>query len=226
MLISQKSEYGLKALTDIAMNKGVGLVNRADIAVRQQIPLPYLTQVLRALVNGGLLKSTRGPAGGYTLSRDPGQITLLDVVTLLQGPVSPASCAGAGGESSEHCSRFDGCGLVDVWSRLKSVNEDVLGQTTLTDIMDSSGNRPLPSSEGMTANPDEKLDCIGVPCPIPIVRIAEVMMELEPGRTLEVWADDEGAKADIPAWCTGTGNDFLGHEEFGKQIKFLVRKAP
>ena len=57
------------------------------------------------------------------------------------------------------------------------------------------------------------------------MRLAQVMMELEPGKVLEVWADDEGAKADIPAWCTGTGNDFLGREKFGSEMKFLVRKS-
>jgi TusA-related sulfurtransferase len=50
------------------------------------------------------------------------------------------------------------------------------------------------------------------------------MRKLDTGQILEVWADDEGAKADIPAWCMGTGNDFIGHEEFGDQMKFLIRK--
>ena len=70
-----------------------------------------------------------------------------------------------------------------------------------------------------------RLDCIGVPCPLPIVNIAQTMRSLKPGEVLEVWADDEGAKADIPAWCTGTGNDFIGREEYGDQMKFLIRKV-
>jgi Rrf2 family protein len=220
MLISQKSEYAIRALADIAANDQGRPVNRSDIASRQKIPLPYLTQVLRTLVNGGLLESSRGPSGGYSLRLAPEEVSLLDVVTLLQGPVAPAYCAAGGNDSS--CDRSDGCGLVGVWTRLKDANEQVLRQTTLKDILAADGNAP---GLGREASPDRKLDCVGFHCPLPIVRIAEVMMELKPGQVLEVWADDEGAKADIPAWCTGTGNDFLGREEFGDQMKFMVRKA-
>ncbi|MDO8736187.1 MAG: Rrf2 family transcriptional regulator [Thermoleophilia bacterium] len=219
MLISSKSEYGLRALMDIAVNETGTPVSRAGISQRQQIPLPYLTQVLRALVNGGLLKSNRGPAGGYTLNREPREISVLDVVTLLQGPVLPAGCAGAGGATSE-CEKLDGCGLVGVWSELKSSSENVLGQTTLRDIISKNRLKPASGSDEIA----EKLDCIGVSCPLPIVHIAETMRKLGTGQVLEVWADDEGAKADIPAWCMGTGNDFIGREEFGDQMKFLIRK--
>ncbi len=66
---------------------------------------------------------------------------------------------------------------------------------------------------------------MGTPCPVPIVHIAETMRRLQPGQILEVWADDEGAKADIPAWCMGTGNDFICHQQFGDQMKFLIRKV-
>jgi Rrf2 family protein len=219
-MISQKSEYGLRALVDISINCDGNPVNRSEIAMRQQIPLPYLTQVLSALVNGKLLVSSRGPSGGYFMGRPAEEISLLEVITLLQGPVSPTYCAGTAEDGD--CERFDGCGLAGVWARLKSANEEVLGQTTIKDII---GNGSFSVIEGDEALPDEKLDCIGVPCPLPIVRISQAMMELEPGQVLEVWADDEGAKADIPAWCTGTGNDFLGREEFGNQMKFLVRKV-
>jgi Rrf2 family protein len=222
VLISSKSEYGLRALIDIAQNGPGRPVARIGISQRQNIPLPYLTQVLRELVNGGLLKSNRGPAGGYQLGRPAADISLLDVVTLLQGPVSPSNCAGSR-ESDEVCDRFSTCGLAGVWSELKTANEDVLGHTSLKDIMArGDGGRETADAPD---DPDAKLDCIGVPCPLPIVRISEMMRELKTGHVLEVWADDEGAKADIPAWCMGTGNEFLCREEFGKQMKFLIRKA-
>lgn len=220
MLISSKSEYGLRALMDIAVNENGAPLSRSGISERQQIPLPYLTQVLRALVNGGLLKSNRGPSGGYTLNREPRDISVLDVVTLLQGPVSPAGCAGAGGTSSD-CDNLDSCGLVGVWSELKSSSDNVLGQTSLWDIISRNRVKPTSAQEDEAS---EKLDCIGISCPLPIVHIAETMRKLGTGEILEVWADDEGAKADIPAWCMGTGNDFIGREEFGDQMKFLIRK--
>jgi len=220
MLISSKSEYGLRALMDIAVNETGAPVSRAGISQRQHIPLPYLTQVLRTLVNGGLLKSNRGPSGGYTLNREPQDISVLDVVTLLQGPVLPAGCAGAGGATGE-CEQLEGCGLVGVWSELKSSSENVLGQTTLWDII----SRKQVKSGSEATDIAEKLDCIGISCPLPIVHIAETMRKLDTGQILEVWADDEGAKSDIPAWCMGTGNDFISREEFGDQMKFLIRKV-
>lgn len=218
MLISSKSEYGLLALVDVALNQEKGPVNRTQIAESQKIPLPYLTQVMRELVNGGLLNSTRGPSGGYKLSRPVDEISLLDVISVLQGDVSPATCAGIDDDNA--CSRLEGCGLVGVWSRLKIANEDVLRQTMLSDIIAGG-----PPADGDITVPDEKLDCIGVSCPMPIVKISERMRQLKTGDILEVWADDEGAKADIPAWCIGSGNEFIGREEFGKQMKFLIQKA-
>ncbi|RJQ43240.1 MAG: Rrf2 family transcriptional regulator [Gaiellales bacterium] len=219
MLISSKSEYGLLALMDIALHQQDGPVNRSHVAERQQVPLPYLTQVLRELVNGGLLESTRGPSGGYTLAADPARISLLDVVMVLQGAVSPATCAGS--DSDSGCGRLEGCVLASVWSRLKSANEDVLKETMLADILKGE-----PAGEAAAElAPDDKLDCIGVACPMPIVKISQKMRELRPGGILEVWADDEGAKADIPAWCIGSGNEFIGREEYGDQMKFLIQKA-
>lgn len=205
---------------DIALNENGTPVNRSEISERQQIPLPYLTQVLRSLVNGGLLTSNRGPSGGYSLGKNPENISILEVVTLLQGPVSPTSCAGAG--AAGECQRLESCGLVGVWSELKSSSENVLGQTSLKDIL--AGNQGAVDA-GPEYDVTEKLDCIGVPCPLPIVHIAETMRILKTGQILEIWADDEGAKADIPAWCMGTGNDFIGHEIYGDQMKFLIRKV-
>ena len=233
MLISSKSEYGLRALVDIASHSDENAsrpVTRTDISGRQNIPLPYLTQVLRMLVGGGLLVSNRGPSGGYKLARTPEEITILDVVTLLQGPVSPAGCAGSQNESSG-CEHFSSCGLAGVWSDLKSANEEVLRQTTLNSIMGggmslADGAQPAVAEEPpISEDPAEKLDCIGMSCPLPIVKITEKMRALPRGQVLEVWADDEGTKADIPAWCMGTGNEFICREEFGNQMKFLIRKA-
>lgn len=238
-MISLKSEYGLLALADIASNSNGKPVQRSEIAGRQRIPLPYLTQVLRSLVNGNLLTSNRGPLGGYTLRKQPGEISVLDVVTVLQGPLSPVSCAGI--ETPNDCVRHDDCGLVGIWSDLKNANEDLLRRTTLKDVIygDKERRSRVEPRENLKENrkddsretespadkPAGRLDCLGVSCPLPIVKIAEKMRELNPGEILEVWADDKGAKADVPAWCMGTGNEFISREEFGDQMQFLIRKT-
>jgi len=71
---------------------------------------------------------------------------------------------------------------------------------------------------------DHSLDCVGLYCPMPIVKTAEKIKELKPGEVLEVVADDEGIKQDMPAWCQTTGHEFLGTEEEGGEIKVYVRK--
>ncbi len=72
---------------------------------------------------------------------------------------------------------------------------------------------------------DESLDCIGLYCPMPIVKTAERIKQLKPGQVLEVVADDVGIKEDMPAWCRATGNEFLGIEEEGKEYRVYVKKS-
>ena len=71
---------------------------------------------------------------------------------------------------------------------------------------------------------DQTLDCVGLYCPMPIVKTAQRIKELKTGEVLEVIADDKGIKQDMPAWCETTGNECLGIEDSGKEIKVYVRK--
>jgi tRNA 2-thiouridine synthesizing protein A len=72
---------------------------------------------------------------------------------------------------------------------------------------------------------DKTLDCVGLYCPMPIVKTAQKMKELRPGEVLEVIADDRGIKQDMPAWCQTTGHECLGIEDSGKEIKVYVKKT-
>lgn len=72
---------------------------------------------------------------------------------------------------------------------------------------------------------DETLDCVGLYCPMPIVKTAQKIKQLKTGEVLEVIADDKGIKQDMPAWCRTTGNEFLGIEEKDGEIKVYVKKA-
>ena len=72
---------------------------------------------------------------------------------------------------------------------------------------------------------DASLDCIGLYCPMPIVKTAQKIKELKVGQTLEVLADDKGIKQDMPAWCQTTGNECLGIEESGGEIRVYVKKT-
>lgn len=72
---------------------------------------------------------------------------------------------------------------------------------------------------------DHNLDCIGLYCPMPIVKTAEKMKQLKQGEILEVQADDKGIKQDMPAWCKVTGNECLGIEEENGQYRVYVKKT-
>lgn len=72
---------------------------------------------------------------------------------------------------------------------------------------------------------DETLDCFGLMCPMPIVKTAQTIKKMKTGQVLEVVATDKGIKQDMPAWCKATGNECLGTEEQGEEIKVYVKKT-
>jgi tRNA 2-thiouridine synthesizing protein A len=77
----------------------------------------------------------------------------------------------------------------------------------------------------MDVQVDKVQDSIGQMCPMPIAFLARNMRTMEAGQVLEIRADDEGAHADIPAWCEQTGNEFLGEEDGGTYTRYYVQKA-
>lgn len=85
--ISTKSPYALQALTELGRCGGDGPVPIGELARRREIPVQFLEQLFATLRRGGILKSQRGVKGGYTFARPPGEISVLDVVELLEGPL-------------------------------------------------------------------------------------------------------------------------------------------
>jgi Rrf2 family transcriptional regulator, cysteine metabolism repressor len=92
MRLSKKSEYGLRALLELTLVHGRATLQRHDIAARQHIPVEFLEQILLALKRAGLLSSRRGMKGGYTLIKQPADITLGQVIRILDGPLAPIGC--------------------------------------------------------------------------------------------------------------------------------------
>ncbi len=78
---------------------------------------------------------------------------------------------------------------------------------------------------GLNLKPDVTIDCVGLYCPMPIVHTTKQIKAMQPGQILEVVADDEGVKQDMPSWAKMTGNEFLGIEEVGGKYHVFVRKA-
>src|SRR5260370_10868615 len=85
MRFSMKTEYGVRAVLELAGNAGRGALQSSEIARRQGIPGPFLDQVLMILRRAGFVTSTRGPHGGHQLAREPGEIRLDHVIACLEG---------------------------------------------------------------------------------------------------------------------------------------------
>jgi DNA-binding IscR family transcriptional regulator len=91
--ITTKSPYAVRALTELARTGGAGPVPIGELARRRDIPVQFLEQLFAVLRRGGILRSQRGVKGGYSFAREPSQITVLEIVEMLDGPV------GGGAES-------------------------------------------------------------------------------------------------------------------------------
>lgn len=130
MWISTKAQYGLRALTEIA-RQPAGAVPLKDIAEKQDISQHYLEQIAANLRRAGFIRSIRGARGGYQLSRRPELINTWDVVVALEGSLAPVACV----EDDHACSRTDNCATVGLWRRVDTAVRDVLGGTTLADLL-------------------------------------------------------------------------------------------
>ena len=135
MKLSKRGEYGLKALIDLASQADPQtLVQIKDIAQRQQIPLKFLEQIMLAMKNGGILHSRAGIGGGYYLARAADEITLGQVVRLLDGPLAPISCVSQMAYERCVCEDEATCGLRLAMLDVRNAIADILDKTTLADV--------------------------------------------------------------------------------------------
>src|SRR5688572_925053 len=104
MLFSTKAEYGVRLLVELGRRGDDGPVALASVAEAETLPLSYLEHLVAKLREAGLVSSTRGAHGGYRLGRPAEEITMLEVVEALEGPVAPMDCFHADGEGRVLCS--------------------------------------------------------------------------------------------------------------------------
>jgi Rrf2 family protein len=128
MRLSQRADYAAHAMVEIARWYGERPVHATEIAQRQGIPEPYLEQLLLALRRSALVRSYRGPGGGYTLTRPPGAISLADVVAALEGPFVPPE---EGLHDSEGADDPLTCPIRDAWHLATATMRRILDGMTL-----------------------------------------------------------------------------------------------
>lgn len=143
MRMSTRGRYGVRAMLDLAMAGGNGPVSLKEIASRQEISIDYLEQLLRKLRKASLVRSVRGPRGGFLLARAPKDICLWDIVAALEQDVTPAVCVDEeilGGRTRKKCSRLSGCATHILWLGLARQTKSYLQERTLQDILNMSNN--------------------------------------------------------------------------------------
>ena len=132
MKLSTKGRYGLKAMFELALTQKNGPVPLRQIAQRQNISEQYLEQIFSTIKKSGLIKSVRGAQGGYLLSKEPKDITVGDILIVLEGPVSISDCV----VDEDICENSGICVTKIVWERLKKGIEDVINSITLQNMID------------------------------------------------------------------------------------------
>jgi Rrf2 family transcriptional regulator, cysteine metabolism repressor len=129
--ISQKTEYALRALIELALRPDDEPVPARELAESQGIPLRFLEQQLAQLGKQGLVESFRGAGGGCRLVRDPNQIRVADVIDAIEGPFFPMYCL----DPADHtCAQSSRCGLQELWGDVQAAVRGVFERTTVADL--------------------------------------------------------------------------------------------
>ncbi len=131
MKLSTRCRYGIHAMFDLAQNAGAGPQTIRAIAERQLVPEQYLEQIIGVLRREGLVKSVRGAQGGYMLAWEPSEISIGQLIRLLEGPVVMADCI----VDADACVRSGQCPSRLVWERLTDCINKVVDSVTLQDML-------------------------------------------------------------------------------------------
>ncbi|MBW8016877.1 MAG: Rrf2 family transcriptional regulator [Planctomycetes bacterium] len=132
MKLSTRSRYGLRAVLELAIDYGNKPMQIKTIAEREDISNKYLEQLMSTLKAYGLVRSIRGPKGGYLLAKAPVDIKVSEVFTALEGPMITVECV----DHPEFCVRCTDCVTRQVWADIQSAMMNVLESQTLQDLVD------------------------------------------------------------------------------------------
>lgn len=132
--VSQKGQYALRALFELAKRRKTGPTSVAEIADSQAIPARFLELIIQQLKQAGYVESRRGTNGGYLLAVPPSKVTAAEVIRLMDGNLSPVRCVV--GRSEEECPMRGRCAFMSMWLRAKQALDRVYETTTLQDLVD------------------------------------------------------------------------------------------
>ncbi len=131
MKLTTRGRYGARALMEFAKNYKQGPLSLKEVSSLQEIPLKYLEQIVVILKEAKLIKSFRGPAGGYELRKDPKKINLLEIIEVLEGSIGVVHCV----HDPSSCGRVEECAFNEVWKKVSKATSKVLKSVTLADMV-------------------------------------------------------------------------------------------
>lgn len=129
--LSSRGQYGVRAMFEIAKGYPETPTTIKEISKRQELSVAYLEQILNRLRKAGLIKSIRGPGGGYILLRKPSELSIGSILKELEGPLAITSCL----DPKEGCSRIDICVTYLLWRELGEKIDNFLSTITLDDLL-------------------------------------------------------------------------------------------
>jgi Rrf2 family protein len=148
--LTKKADYSLIALKHLAASRqesGIAAVSAKEVADSYGIPLPLLSKILQTLTKNGLLVSEHGTNGGYRLSRDPRQISALEVIRAIDGPIILTECF----TEHSHCDHSDRCSVRRPLRRIHEGILRLLGSVTIQDMLQDSQDESVPPASPLVA---------------------------------------------------------------------------
>lgn len=138
-MLTNKGKYGLKAIIHLAKLEAGETAQVADIAQKNNISKKFLDAILLDLRNAGMLRSKKGPGGGYALAKPARTIKIGAVIRALEGPIAPIACASRSAfRPCEDCPDIESCAVRSVMSEVREAMAGVLDNTTVADLVKRS----------------------------------------------------------------------------------------
>jgi Rrf2 family cysteine metabolism transcriptional repressor len=138
MWVSRRTDYATRALIALALDGG-GPMKLEELARRTGAPQSVLEQIMPTMRTAGIVRSERGPAGGYRLNKEPEEITVERVVRLFQGQLAPIGYATR--RHPDTCPKFVADSLRETWSEVRDATINILERTTFADLAERAGGR-------------------------------------------------------------------------------------
>jgi Rrf2 family protein len=135
MRLTTKSRYGTRLILDLAIHGRGEPVRLSEISKRQGISLKYLEKLIRTLRKAGLVESVRGPYGGYKLSKAPGEVSVGEIVRVMEGGTDINDCAMEKNSVCGVCNRAGACLLRHVWMETSKAMFDALDKFLIEDLI-------------------------------------------------------------------------------------------